>query len=457
MRGSRRTHGRPRADRPLRAGRPRQRTSATSSRRTSARATAAAPSCLSCGRRRPRWPSQPRRRLRRTGCADGSSMRRAPSARTSSPPTVEAGPPTSLRDRGGRGGGRDRPRALGRVRVRTTSTRSARRTPSSPTRRRARSRSTAPTAASSWRPTGGGARGLARRGPGRKTYEAWVIRDGTPTPAGLFDAEDGRDVSRARRTGGRGRDGRGHARARRRRRRAVGRPAAHCHAELSAEPGAPSANPFRRARRPAVAVPHRAVRRVHRRVAREGQGSAAVQGAAQASRAGRGRRSGGGTDRHALGTKRSGAAPRLARVTTDLQSPLRELFGFDDFRPGQEEVVRSALAERDTLALMPTGSGKSLPVPARGDAPPPPHRRPLAAHRADEGPGRQAAAGGRRAGHGREFVRCRRTRSRPARRRGRGPGLAPARCAGAPAPSRLRGDALGRAASGSSSSTRCIA
>jgi ATP-dependent DNA helicase RecQ len=75
-------------------------------------------------------------------------------------------------------------------------------------------------------------------------------------------------------------------------------------------------------------------------------------------RRGRPRRDG---SRHALGTKRSGAAPRLARVTTDLRSPLRELFGFDDFRPGQEEVVRSALAERDTLALMPTGSGKSLP------------------------------------------------------------------------------------------------
>ncbi len=39
----------------------------------------------------------------------------------------------------------------------------------------------------------------------------------------------------------------------------------------------------------------------------------------------------------------------------------RRLFGFADFRPGQEEVVRAAVAGRDTLALMPTGSGKSLP------------------------------------------------------------------------------------------------
>ena len=51
----------------------------------------------------------------------------------------------------------------------------------------------------------------------------------------------------------------------------------------------------------------------------------------------------------------------LVRVpVTDLRPALREHFGFDDFRPGQEEVVRAALAGRDTLALMPTGAGKSL-------------------------------------------------------------------------------------------------
>jgi len=45
---------------------------------------------------------------------------------------------------------------------------------------------------------------------------------------------------------------------------------------------------------------------------------------------------------------------------TDLATPLRELFGFAAFRPGQEEVVQAAVEGRDTLALMPTGSGKSL-------------------------------------------------------------------------------------------------
>lgn len=39
---------------------------------------------------------------------------------------------------------------------------------------------------------------------------------------------------------------------------------------------------------------------------------------------------------------------------------MREHFGFRAFRPGQLEAVRSAMAGRDVLAVMPTGSGKSL-------------------------------------------------------------------------------------------------
>src|SRR5215210_2997885 len=44
----------------------------------------------------------------------------------------------------------------------------------------------------------------------------------------------------------------------------------------------------------------------------------------------------------------------------DLSAALREYFGFDAFRPGQQEACAAALAGRDVLVVMPTGSGKSL-------------------------------------------------------------------------------------------------
>lgn len=53
--------------------------------------------------------------------------------------------------------------------------------------------------------------------------------------------------------------------------------------------------------------------------------------------------------------------------TLRLRKNLKDIFGFDSFRPGQEEVIRAVLAGRDALAIMPTGAGKSLiyQLPAR--------------------------------------------------------------------------------------------
>src|ERR1700726_3589668 len=42
------------------------------------------------------------------------------------------------------------------------------------------------------------------------------------------------------------------------------------------------------------------------------------------------------------------------------QRILRSTFGFEAFRPGQGDIVSAILDGRDVLAVMPTGSGKSL-------------------------------------------------------------------------------------------------
>src|SRR3569832_2909459 len=39
---------------------------------------------------------------------------------------------------------------------------------------------------------------------------------------------------------------------------------------------------------------------------------------------------------------------------------LKDVFGFDDFRPGQATVIEALLSGRHVLAVMPTGAGKSL-------------------------------------------------------------------------------------------------
>src|SRR5229473_2458881 len=63
------------------------------------------------------------------------------------------------------------------------------------------------------------------------------------------------------------------------------------------------------------------------------------------------------TDEHL--TPKPTSLPPMADLAA-AQKLLRTVFGFAEFRVGQAEIVETILAGRDVLAVMPTGSGKSL-------------------------------------------------------------------------------------------------
>ena len=50
----------------------------------------------------------------------------------------------------------------------------------------------------------------------------------------------------------------------------------------------------------------------------------------------------------------------VVSLMASAQQILKDIFGFDSFRPGQEDAVNALLTGRNVLTVMPTGSGKSL-------------------------------------------------------------------------------------------------
>lgn len=50
----------------------------------------------------------------------------------------------------------------------------------------------------------------------------------------------------------------------------------------------------------------------------------------------------------------------MTQTWAQVQHTFQQIWGYDDFRPPQDQIVRSLLAGQDALIIMPTGGGKSI-------------------------------------------------------------------------------------------------